>query len=119
MYGEEEREVKLTQEQERAVSAIEGNVIVNAGAGTGKTEVLTRRYLKIIDEKIMNSKAPIESVVAITFTVKAANEMKERIREMVLNKEELDLEMIREIENSNITTIHGFFRKYLEIILIQ
>lgn len=113
MYGEEEREVKLTQEQERAVSAIEGNVIVNAGAGTGKTEVLTRRYLKIIDEKIMNSKAPIESVVAITFTVKAANEMKERIREMVLNKEELDLEMIREIENSNITTIHGFFSKIL------
>lgn len=105
--------MNLTTEQQRAVSSIHGNLIVNAGAGTGKTEVLTRRYLEIIRESVMNGNLPIESVAAITFTVKAANEMKERIRKMV-SEEELDEKLLQDLENSTVTTIHGFFSKILK-----
>ena len=108
LYGEERR-LRLTKEQEKAVSSINGNIIVNAGAGTGKTEVLTRRYLKIITEKLYADSLPVESAVAITFTVKATNEMKERIREMVLKDGDIDRKLIQDIENSTITTIHSFF----------
>lgn len=105
--------MKLTTEQQRAVSSIHGNLIVNAGAGTGKTEVLTRRYLEIIKDSVMIGNLPIESVAAITFTVKAANEMKERIRKMAA-EENLDENLLQDLENSTVTTIHGFFSSILK-----
>lgn len=105
--------MNLTTEQQRAVSSIRGNLIVNAGAGTGKTEVLTRRYLEIIKQSVIGGNLPIESVAAITFTVKAANEMKERIRKMAAD-ENLDEKILQDLENSTVTTIHGFFSKILK-----
>lgn len=104
--------MRLTADQEKAIKTLDKNVIVNAGAGTGKTEVLTRRYVELLKEKVIKNSLSIESIVAITFTLKATHEMKERISERV-SSHDFDSKWVQEIENSTINTVHGFFSKIL------
>ena len=64
--------------RERAASAIDTNLIVNAGAGTGKTTLLVDRFLHILFRP--DYPCPLSHIVALTFTNKAAREMKVRLR---------------------------------------
>ena len=103
--------MRLTRSQQEALN-IEKHVCVTAGAGSGKTTVLVQRYLKILRERDVTPR----EIVAITFTEKAAAEMKERIIEEMSEKAKNtgvaysnSLQRFRdEMNSAHISTIHAF-----------
>ncbi len=94
--------MSLTEDQRRAVGA-KGSVAVVAGAGTGKTHMLTERYLHHLSE---DGCSPLE-VVAVTFTEKAAAELKSRIRRRVAQRMPEGEDLLAELEAAQISTIHA------------
>jgi ATP-dependent helicase/nuclease subunit A len=103
----QERVVSLTPEQSRAVARRDASLMVRAGAGTGKTTVLVERFV----EAVVDDDAPVEGILAITFTEKAAAEMKLRVRRRFLELGRRDA--ARAAEGAWISTIHGFCSRVL------
>jgi DNA helicase-2/ATP-dependent DNA helicase PcrA len=89
----------LNTTQLEAVTTTEGPLLIIAGAGTGKTGVLTRRIAYLVQEKHVEP----ESILALTFTEKAAGEMKSRVREFLQ----------RSVEEMQVSTFHSFCRSIL------
>ena len=77
---------KLNDAQKEAVSYLDGPLLIVAGAGSGKTKVLTSRIAHIIKQK----KAFPNQIIAVTFTNKAAKEMQNRVSS-ILKKEAISL----------------------------
>lgn len=103
--------MKNNPEQERAIKSIDKNLSVIAGAGTGKTKVLTERFVYILEHGELLKNREIESIVAITFTKKATQEMIERIRREIRKnfpRGEKWRKYYRDMEKANISTIHSF-----------
>jgi ATP-dependent helicase/nuclease subunit A len=92
----------LTEAQIRAATA-PGSVAVTAGAGTGKTHLLTERYLHHLREDGMS---PLQ-IVAVTFTERAAAELRARIREAVGKAKDCPPGWLPELEAAQISTIHA------------
>lgn len=93
MSLEEDLKDKLNPEQYRAVTTLEGPILIIAGAGSGKTRVITYRIANMLEKGI-----PQSAILALTFTNKAAREMEERIKELTNKK----------LQNLTVSTFHAF-----------
>jgi ATP-dependent helicase/nuclease subunit A len=102
-----------TPEQERAIEATAGAAMVEAGAGAGKTGVMVDRYCRLVCEE----EVPLDAVLTITFTEKAATELRQRIRAELARRADAGSKRARALLGSLgsawITTIHGFCHRVL------
>ena len=122
----------FTPEQQQAIETLDRNVSVSAGAGSGKTRVLVERFLKILENRmpeVLQAKknnqtvqAPVLEILAITFTRKAAREMRERVQKGI--REKLDAitdpdgkaywqQQLQLADRAPITTIDSFCSQVL------
>lgn len=93
---------KMTEEQLLAVNKENTNIIVSAGAGSGKTFVLSERVIR----KLLDG-VKINEILILTFTNKAAQEMKDRIRDKISKREELNKQLLY-LDSSYISTFDAF-----------
>lgn len=108
-----------TPEQALAINTIKSNVSLLAGAGSGKTYVLMKRFVQILRADLSVNPT---NIVAITFTRKAADEIKGRVRQAVsecVEQAQTDLERLRwqehlqKVESAPISTIHSLCSRIL------
>ena len=103
---------KWTEDQLKAITTRECNLLVAAAAGSGKTAVLVERIIRIITNE--DNPIDIDRLLVVTFTNAAASEMRERVLEAIYKKldEEPDNENLQKqiilLGKSNICTIHSF-----------
>lgn len=90
-----------TESQRKAITTIDRPLVVTAGAGSGKTRVLVERYLHLVDQGV-----EVDKIAAVTFTKKAAQEMKDRLRQ-----ERPDL--VEKLEYAQISTIHSLCQRII------
>ncbi len=102
-----------TEEQEQAIARRHGSLLLAAGAGSGKTSVLVERFVRAVREDAV---AP-SRILAITFTERAAGELRERVRARLLDFDERDF--ARETEGANVSTFHAFCARLLRIHPLQ
>ena len=101
-----------TNEQLDAINKDGTNIIVSAGAGSGKTAVLTERVIRKLKQGV-----DVDKLLVLTFTNEAANEMKSRIRDAII-KNNLN-EQLELLDSSYITTFDSYalsiVKKYQQI----
>lgn len=88
-YVASDYKLKLNPDQEQAVRHVEGPLLIFAGAGSGKTRVITNRIVHLVQ----NCGTDPHKIVALSFTNKSAREMKERIRKMLPRKQTRGIEL--------------------------
>lgn len=96
----EEKELKPTPQQQEAIEYTDGPLLIVAGPGTGKTKVLIEKVVYLIQKKKINP----NKILVSTFTVKAAEELKDRLRERLGNN----------VESMQLSTIHSFCQTMLD-----
>lgn len=116
---------RYTEQQAAAVFTREVSIALSAGAGCGKTFVLTQRFLQQLEPA--SDAAELSTLVAITFTDRAAREMRDRVREACQSRlqscapEHVDhwLTVLRGLDTARISTIHSFCTSLLRSNAIE
>ncbi|MCE2452248.1 MAG: UvrD-helicase domain-containing protein [Nitrospinae bacterium] len=110
------------KQRDEAATWTRGPVLVEAGAGTGKTTLLVDRILHLI----RHEGVPLDEIAAITFTRKATAELKDRIRRRILDavEDEPDAtarlqDALENLESARISTIHGFALNILRAFSVE
>jgi ATP-dependent helicase/nuclease subunit A len=106
---------EFTEQQHKAINSA-ASVALAAGAGCGKTFVLTERFLACLDPRRPGGPMRLDQLTAITFTERAAREMRQRIRSACLDRLQAAddehvrdwLRTLRELDSARISTIHSF-----------
>jgi len=108
-----------------AIRERRGNVLVDAGAGTGKTTLLVARILELVAPERGGAPVPLERIAAITFTRRAAGELKLRIREALLRalagppvspaRRDLLARALSALDTAHVGTIHAFADRLLRL----
>ena len=104
--------MNYTPEQKKAIETVDKNLVVTAGAGAGKTRVLVDRIIYILEQGL----ADIDEIVAITYTKKAAMEIRERLRtEIKKRKDGIHFaKILQRLGIAYIGTIHSFCLRLLQ-----
>jgi ATP-dependent helicase/nuclease subunit A len=100
--------VRTTNPEQQAAIEATGVVFVSAGAGTGKTRVIVERFVRAVCERGLS----VDSVLVITYTERAAGELRARIRARLAEVGRPDL--ARELDGAWVSTIHGFCHRLLK-----
>jgi ATP-dependent helicase/nuclease subunit A len=116
----DEDDSRLTDEQARPLRVQGASVALSAGAGCGKTTVLTARFLKSLGGPA-SERRPLRSLVALTFTEKAASELRDRIRqrchERLIGAPNEDVahwrSILRGLEAAPVSTFHEYCTRLL------
>lgn len=100
--------MELRVEQAAVINHNDGNLLVSASAGSGKTFTMIRRLIRIISE----GKATVNEILAVTFTEKAASEMKDKLRkamcEEIANGNDKLKNQLADVNSADICTLHSF-----------
>ncbi len=110
-----------TVRQNEAISNHDCSMVVTAGAGTGKTFVLVEKYLSLIQDK----KIKCKNILTLTFTEKAASEMRERVRAGIMENQDKDpdspvwKQAVDDIIIAPVETFHSFCRQILSEFAIE
>ncbi|WP_290773386.1 helicase-exonuclease AddAB subunit AddA [Anaerofustis sp.] len=115
--------MEWTESQQNAITTNDKNLLISAGAGCGKTAILTNRIIRLMLEE----KKDIDKFLVVTFTNAAASGMKEKIRKLLYNEikksnsdKKFLFEQISNLEKANISTLHSFciniIREYYHLV---
>lgn len=98
--------MNFTTNQKKAIESDGKNLLVSASAGTGKTTVMIERIIRLVETK----KVSVDEIVVVTFTIAAANQMKEKLRKSLNEKanEPYIYEQLEKIDSCAISTLHSF-----------
>ena len=100
-------DTKYTKDQLLAIETRNRNILVSAGAGSGKTDVISARVLALLNEGVS-----IKNLLILTFTNAASHSMKEKIKETMLkNSNERVLKEYELVDSADITTFDSFYQK--------
>ena len=107
--------MQATAKQQEIIDHKSGNLLVSAGAGSGKTSVLTQHIISRIESGIS-----IDRMLVMTFTTAAAEEMKSRIRDelekkAIKNEDAYLLSQVKLVPSADIGTIDGFCNKVYNV----
>lgn len=108
--------VKPKKEQIDVIGHEDGNLLVSASAGSGKTYVMIERLIRLISQR----KADVSQILAVTFTESAASDMKEKlksalIKEVVKTGDEYLLEEYKKVATADISTLHSFCSRLIRL----